>query len=211
MKNDQVEKFVEALKFTPINCRIEMTGYGGEIVLGTIDKEKYQYLEDNGIDIEEYANDWDNELKVPENMQPFEPGSWHECDNIAHESGVEVCGSSWIRVVDENDNVIWENSLDVAELEEAGVQVSCVEEIYAMDQDVGTPVFIGQSGEKGLFFGGPFVLRSPFDPAKLSISCSDIEGWQLSNSVSYDDVDIDNEDYDTVGKSMDMSIVLVGS
>ena len=191
--------------------RIELTGYGGEIVLGTIDADKHQYFLENDIDYDEYANDWDNEMDVPEDMQPFEPGSWHDCDDIAHETGVEMSDLCQITVYDQDGNVVWEHNLDPAELQDSGVVAECGEEVYVNDQDTGTPVFLGQSVEKGTFFGGEIQLTSEFDCTKITLYYSDIEGWPLCTGVQYDGEDVDGYDsYDTTGKSMEMKVIISG-
>ena len=191
--------------------RIELTGYGGEIVLGTIDADKHQYFVENDIDYNEYANDWDNELDIPEDMQPFEPGSWHDCDDITHETGVEMSDLCRITVYDQAGDVVWHHNLDTVELKADGVEAECGEEVYVHDQDTGTPVFMGQSVEKGVFLSGEIQLTDEFNPAKLTLCYSDIDGWLLCTGVQYDGVDVEGYDgYDTTGKSMEMKVIISG-
>ena len=197
---DQKEELMQTLKFTPREYRLEMSGYGGEVVIGTVEPEVYEYFVENDIDLEEYAYDWENEAGVPDDKQPFEPGSWHECDNIAHENGVEMYSSCWVTVYDENGEQVWEHNLDVGELDEDGIEVEGSSEEY-VNWHTGKVVFYGQNFEKGLFFGGPFELTAPFDPKKLTFYTDDIDGWEICSSVSYAGVDIDSDDYDTTGKS----------
>ena len=63
------EELVALLKFTPRTYRVMLSGYGGEIVLGSVPREQYEYFRDNNIDIEEFASDWNNESEVPEEME----------------------------------------------------------------------------------------------------------------------------------------------
>jgi hypothetical protein len=190
---------------------IELTGYGGEIVLGTIDPEVHEYFQENNLEYDEFANDWDNEMDVPEDMQPFAPGEWHDCDNIAHETGVEMSELCNITVYNSAGDVVWESGLDTAALTAAGVTVDCSEETLINDQDVGTVVFQAQSIEKGTFFSGEIKLTGEFDPAKMSLYYADIEGWPLCANVEYDGVEVDGLDnYSTTGKSLDMSVTVVG-
>ena len=44
-------------------------------------------------------------------MWPFYPGSWHDCDNMGHCHGVDRSAGT-LQILDENDNVIYEKSLD---------------------------------------------------------------------------------------------------
>ena len=212
-KLKEQEELIQTLKFTPRTYTVTMYGYGGEIVLGSVPREQYEYFRDNEIDIEEYAWDSDNEQEVPEDMQPFEPGSWHECDHVAHESGVELSEYNTISVSDENGKEVWSCPLGYTELTDAGVEVNGFEEFMCADRSdrENTVGFIGQSTEKGVFFDGPLELKAPFDPSKLVISYSDIEGWALVSGVEYDGEEIEGMDgYDTRGKSSEFKFYDTG-
>ena len=207
------EELMKVLKFTPRTYRVMLSGYGGEIVLGSVPREQYEYFRDNEIDIEEYAWDSDNEQEVPEEMQPFEPGSWHECDDVAHENGCELSDYNQITVFDEHGKEHWHSSLDHTKLNDAGVEVDEADEYMCADRSdrENTVGFIGQSVEKGVFFEGELELREPFDPAKLAISYCDIEGWSLITGVTYDGVDLEGYDgYDTRGKSSEFKFYDTG-
>ena len=207
------EELVEILKFTPRTYTVMLSGYGGEIVLGSVPREQYEYFRDNEIDIEEFAWDSDNEAEVPEEMQPFEPGSWHECSDVAHESGCELSDYNYITVTDENGKEHWQSELGYSTLTDAGVEVDESYEYLCSDRAdrENTVGFVGQSTEKGCFFDGELELTSPFDPAKLAISYSDIEGWSLISGVTYDGVDIEGHDgYSTRGKGSDFKFYDTG-
>lgn len=212
-KLKEQEELVAILKFTPRTYRVMLSGYGGEIVLGSVPREQYQYFRDNEIDIEEYAWDCDNEQSVPEEMQPFTPGEWHSCDDVAHESGCELSEYNYITVTDENGKDHWECKLGYSELTDAGVEVDETEESLCSDRSdrENTVGFIGQSVEKGVFFEGELNLTAPFDPAKLAINYSDIEGWSIITGVTYDGEDIEGYDgYDTRGKSSEFKFYDTG-
>ena len=207
------EELIQTLKFTPRTYRVMLSGYGGEIVLGSVPREQYEYFRDNEIDIEEYAWDCDNEQEVPEEMQPFTPGEWHSCDDVAHESGCELSDYNYITVTDENGKEHWQCKLGYSELTDAGVEVDETEESLCSDRSdrENTVGFIGQSVEKGCFFEGELNLTAPFDPAKLAINYSDIEGWSLITGVTYDGEDIEGYDgYDTRGKSSEFKFYDTG-
>lgn len=207
------EELIQTLKFTPRTYRVMLSGYGGEIVLGSVPREQYEYFRDNEIDIEEYAWDSDNEQEVPEEMQPFTPGEWHSCDDVAHESGCELSEYNYITVTDENGKEHWQCKLGYSELTDAGVEVDETEESLCSDRAdrENTVGFIGQSVEKGCFFEGELNLTAPFDPAKLAINYSDIEGWSLITGVTYDGEDIEGYDgYDTRGKSSEFKFYDTG-
>ena len=203
---EEKQELVDILKFTPVTYSVEISGYGGEIVMGRVDRKIVDYFEENNIDIEEYANSWvepgdDDYIEVPEDMQPFPQGSWYECDNIEHCSGAEF-GGSWVTVYDENGNAVWEKELGY-DLEELGCEVECFSSEEIDDHtDKDTAVFVGQNFEKGTFFDARLELRAPFDPAKFKFTFSDIANWSILNVVEYDGEELDGADgYSTTGKS----------
>ena len=157
-KADQ-KKFIEILKFTPRTYKISMWGYGGEKVMGTVSREIYDYCLENCVDLSEIA--WGDEDTVQEemgldiDMLPFPPGSWYECDDMAHTSGVSR-NAGTLQIEDENGNVIFEKSLD--DIGGGGCDGepdwSCRDEAWIVSKPVGTVVFIFTSNEKCTFFEG---------------------------------------------------------
>ena len=200
---EEKELMVETLKFTPQKYIISCYGYGGEVVMGRVTEEAYNYFIENNIDLETYAYDWDNEQNVPDSMQPFVPGEWHDCDDIAHETGIEMNNGCYIEVSDREGNTVWKSSLDFDELDQHGSEVIETGEVYASDQSPGTIVFYGQSFEKGTFFEQEFDVNEPFDPKKLRLQYEDVEGWPLMSGIEYKGQFLEDgyDSYDTVGKS----------
>lgn len=205
----QKQELIDVLKFTPCVYTLTLYGYGGEAVLGTVDKKAYDYFVENDIDLEEYAHDWDNELAVPEESQPFTPGEWHDCDNLAHVNGVEMSDSCMLEVSDQNRNVVFQCSLSIEDLKNHGISVECCEETHIENQPPGSVVFFGQNFEKGSFFDGNIELKSVFDPKKFSIDYSDVNGWLVFNSIQYNGTEIYSDDYSTTGKSSTYEFHLV--
>jgi hypothetical protein len=205
------EVLMQTLKFTPRTYTISLGGYGGEIVVGRVDRKIYDYFKDKDIDIEEYAGDWDNELEVPEDMMPFDPGSWHDCDNAAHESGVELDAGCDVTVNDEDGNEVWTHNLGIDDLINDGCAVADAWNYDSDTEDAGTCIYVGQSTEKGTFFGGEIKLTAPFDPTKLTFEYNVIQGWALCGGLTYDGEDIDNDSGgDTWGKGMYHTFVCIG-
>lgn len=209
----QKEELMQTLKFTPRKYKIEITGYGGEIYWGTVERKIYDFFKDKEIDIEQYASTWDDDMwaDVPSDMRPFDPGSPYECDYGCHLSGATFDESSYVTVYDENGDEVWQCSLSSTALDDEGVQYDCIDERYINDYDAGTVVFMGAQGEKGLFFGNEFEIKSPFDPKKLRICYEDCDGWELTSNISYDGEDIDGSDYDTNGKWGENKWIIVGN
>ena len=209
---EEKEELIATLKFTPRTYRVEITGRGGEVYWGSVDRKIYDFFKEHKIDIEQYAGDWDEEkwAFIPDDLKPFWPGSAYDIGGV-HESGATFDNSSYITVYDENGDEVWSSALGTEALDAAGVEVSCyAEEIINELYEVGTPVFWGAQGEKGLFFGAELYLTQPFDPKNLTVSYGDYDGWELVTGVAYDETYLDSSDYDTSGKWGEAKWIIVG-
>ncbi len=120
----QKQDLINTLKFTPCTYRVELGAYGGEVYAGRVDRKIYQYFQSRNIDLDEYASDWDNELEVPNEMQPFPPGSPYECGGLVHASGATLDDTNYITVYDENGEEVWKHSLDLNALDDSEILVN---------------------------------------------------------------------------------------
>lgn len=191
--------------------RIEIAGRGGEIVIGKVKREFYDILEENELDIADYAWDSDffeeNDVEIDENIRPFEPGEWFEGDNITHNCGPAL-DDCYITVRDENETVLYD-SVTASELIDLGLEYNG-EEIYPQETlEDGDVYFIGQSIEKGLFQVYEFEAES-FDPAKITLTVEDCDGWELVTGLSYDGEDLEDlGELSTTGKGSEFQLILV--
>ena len=209
-KEITAEELVAVLKFTPRTYKISMWGYGGEKVMGTVSKESWDYCMDNQVDLSDLA--WNSEaaedMDLDEDMLPFPPGSWYECDSMAHTNGVSR-NAGTLQIEDENGEVVFERSLEDCDGGEDSPEWSCFDEAWIGSKPAGTVVFVGCSNEKGTFFEGEIELKEPFDITRLTLQYDEIDGEELVNSVQYDGEDIDNWGGSTDGKSSDFGMYLV--
>jgi hypothetical protein len=214
--SEEKAKLVEILSFTPRTYKISMWGYGGEKVMGTVSREVWDYCMKNQVDLSDIA--WGDEDRVEEmgldiDMLPFQPGSWYECDDMAHTNGVSR-NAGTLQIEDENGNIVFERRLeDITGFEDSDgnpePEWSCNDEAWIGSKPAGTIVFIGTSNEKGTFFEAELPLTMPFDITKLVLGYDEIDGEELVNSVVYDGEDIDNWGGSTDGKSSDFGMYLV--
>jgi hypothetical protein len=206
----QKQELMEILKFTPRTYKITMWGYGGEYVMGTVDRKIYDYFKHRRLDLSDFAwdNDYAEENNIPEEMWPFPPGSWYECDDMGHVHGVDR-DSGTLQIEDETGETIIERSLE--DLDGCDIGLSCGDEVWVDSKDPGTVVFVGTSGEKGTFFEGEINLKQPFDQEKLIICYDDFDGSDVVCSVEYDGEDIENWGANTNGKSSDFGFYVAGS
>ena len=198
---------------TETTIRIILHGYGGECYMGKVNRETYEFFKTHEIHIEQYARDWgDVDWNfIPEEHQIFSPGTPWDCDDLGHENGVTMDDASFITVEDMSGNEIWQSGLDPKTLKKNGVDVKIYEEINLENIDKETVIFWGGHGEKGYFFSGEITITSNFDPKKLHISCSNLDGWLLSGVVEYDGQEVDGFDgRDTSGKWSEHKFYIVG-
>jgi hypothetical protein len=201
----QKEQLMQTLRFTPRNITISLSGYGGEIVMGTVDPVVARYWRARD-DFEEYATSWDDDegnfADVPAEFRFIRDGSWYECDDLAHSCGVEMSIGCWLNITDDlTGETLMEIELDPEILDTAGIGVEEFESVE-VETSSDRAVFVGQNFEKGLFFQTEVEIKEPFDPAQLKFRFSTYDGWRVCNGVSYRDEDLDGQDaYSTTGKS----------
>lgn len=212
-KQSEQDKLIEVLKFTPCTYTVQMWGYGGEYVMGTVDRKIYDYFKSRRLSLSDYAwdSDYAEEHNIPEELQPFPSGCWHECDNMAHVHGVDRSAGT-LQICDENNTVVYERSLEnIDGYSDNSPEIGGGDEAWIDSQDPGTVVFVGISSEKGTFFEGEIELAQPFDITKLCISYDEIDGNEIVSAISYDSEDIDNNGGGTNGKSSDFGFYIAGS
>lgn len=202
------EHLIEVLKFTPRTYKIELWGYGGEYVMGTVDQKIYNYFRKHRLSVPDYAWGGDEFESVPEDMRPFEPGCYYDCDNMGHVNGVDVSAGT-MQITDENGNVVYEREL--SSLDGCDVQLSTCEEVWIDSEKPGTVVYFGYTSDKGSFFEADIELREPFDPEKLLLNISDFDGNEIVVGVEYDGEDLDNYGGNTNGKGSDHAFYIAGS
>lgn len=192
--------------------RIEIGGRGGEVVIGKVKREFYDIVEDNEIDFEEYAYDYDfleeNEVEIPEDIRPFEPGDWYDCDNLAHACGPGV-DDAYISVLGEDDLVLYD-ALTYDAFMDMNADTEQTEEVFPQETlEDGEVYFVGQSFEKGHFLTFEFEAES-FDPAKLTFETGDYDGWELITGLSYDGESLEDlGELSTNGKGSEFQLLLV--
>jgi hypothetical protein len=212
---EEQEKLLQVLKFTPRTYRIQMWGYGGEYVMGTVDRKIYDYFRHRRLSLSDFAwdSDYAEDNNIPEDMCPFPPGSWYECSDMGHTSGVDR-NAGTLQIDDENGDTVYQRELEnISGYEDSEgnpePEWAGGEEVYIGSKPAGTVVFLGVSNEKGTFFEGEIELKQPFDPRKLELGYDEFDGNEIVNRVTYDGVEIDNWGGGTNGKSSDFGFYLV--
>lgn len=208
--NKEKQELIEILKFTPRTYKISMWGYGGEKVMGTVDPKVWDYCMEHQVDLSDIAWNYDacEEMDLDEDMLPFPPGSWYECDGMAHVNGVSRNAGN-IQILDEKDETVFEKSLEDCDGGDDSPEWACNDEVWIGMRKKGEVVFVGSSNEKGTFFEGEIELTAPFDITKLELNYDEVDGEEIVNSVYYDGEEIDNNGGGTDGKSSDFTMVRI--
>ena len=213
--NPEHEKLMETLRFTPRTYKIQLWGYGGEYIMGTVERKIYDYFRHRRLDLSDFAwdSDYANEHNIPEEMWPFPPGSYYDCDDICHEHGVDR-NAGTLQIDDENGETVYQQSLENisgmgADGDEPEPEWGGGEEYWIGMNPVGTVVFFGVSNEKGTFFEAELPLTAPFDVTKLELGYDEIDGNDIVNSVKYNGEQIDNWGGDTNGKGSEFGLYLI--
>jgi hypothetical protein len=206
---EEQQQLIDTLKFTPRTYKVSMWGYGGERVMGTVSKESWDYCMEHQVDLSDIAWNYEacEEMGLEEDMLPFTPGSWYECDSMAHVNGVSR-DSGTIQIEDENGQSVFEKELGECD----GIDspdIECLDEVYISQRKKGEIVFVGSSNEKGTFFEGDIELTAPFDVTKLKLIYEEVDDEAIVTGLTYNDEDIDNYGGSTDGKSSDFNMVQV--
>lgn len=208
---EEQQKLIDTLKFTPRTYKIQLWGYGGEKVMGTVDQEVWDYCMENQVDLSDIAwnSDAAEEMGLDADKLPFYPGSWYECDSMGHTNGVSR-DSGTIQIEDENGETVIEESLENFDGgSDDSLCWNCIDEVWVGSRAKGEIVFVGSSNEKGTFFEGEIELTAPFDITKLELGYEEFDGEEIVTSVVYDGEDIDNFGGSTDGKSSDFNMVRI--
>ena len=208
---EEQQQLIDTLKFTPRTYKISMWGYGGERVMGTVEPKAWDYCMEHQVDLSDIAWDSDaaEEMDLDPDLLPFPPGSWYECDDMAHTNGVSRDAGT-LQIEDENGVSVFEKSLDAIDgCSDDSPEWSCIDESFIGSRAKGEVVFIGSSNEKGTFFEADLELRAPFDITKLTLNYEEVDGEEIVSGVTYDGEDIDNWGGSTDGKSSDFTMVRI--
>jgi len=209
-KEKEQQLLIDTLKFTPRTYKIQLWGYGGEKVMGTATQEQWDYCMENQVDLQDIAwnSDAAEEMGLDADRLPFPPGSWYECDDMAHVNGVSR-DSGHLQVEDENGDAVVDDSLENFDGGEGSVGWCCNDEVWVGMKKKGEIVFIGSSNEKGTFFEGEIELTAPFDIEKLELHYDEVDGEEIVNCVYYNGEEIENWGGSTDGKSSDFNMVRI--
>jgi hypothetical protein len=183
-------------------------GSGGELHIGKVGKEAWDYFKSCGS-LGEYLSYEDYEEDVPAEVEAELPREQlHEIDNCLHMFGPFYAGGAYLDVVDELGCVAFTGKLD-EDVDEDEDEIQCFSsepfDIFKLAEDY---VFVGLEVQKGAYNTYTFETAD-FDPEKLVVQIKNITdnlGYDvfMVEEVLYDDKVLEGAgDHDTRGKSAD--------
>jgi len=209
------KKLIRTIKNPNRFFRLNFSRYGGEVAMGTITKDQYEYWSDND-GFEEYmvAVDYDPtdaNKKIPKRAQFDQP--FYEYGNICHMSGPEWDDSQtmYIEEIDKNGkpmedddgNFVQDIQHDFGNFENLGAEVVCEEEHHAGSKSCENHYYVfGQYFNKGGWHTPDIIKTGPdgIEMDKLKIRYVNADGFKVFNDIEYDGEEYYLEE-DSTGKS----------
>jgi hypothetical protein len=202
--------------------RIELYGYGGEVVMSPSSEAEYEYwnseqaLADTGTEDAEDAlftyleeHEFESErFRVPEQFS--REGQWYEQDSLLHENGVdfsyghvnvyEMDGPDWDA---HQTNTVVEDLTIVDFIQNHNADAESTE--FETEEQY---VFFGMSSDKGAFYNALIELDGEIDLSKIKFHSIELPtGDEIINSVTYGGEELSNEGGDTNNKGITVQII----
>ena len=209
------KKLIRTIKNPVRYFRLNFSRYGGEVAMGTITKDQWEYWSDND-GFEEYMGqvDFDAEdanKEIPKRAQFDQP--FYEYSNICHMSGPEWDDSQtmYIEEIDkagkplenEDGGFVADIQHDFGDLESLGAEVVCDEEHHASSKSCEHEYYVfGQYFNKGGWHTPDIIKTGPdgIEMDKLKISYVNADGFKVFNEIEYDG-EVYYLEEDSTGKS----------
>lgn len=208
---------IKKLKTPERFFKVDFGRYGGEVAMGEITKEQFEYWYDKGEDaFAEYMGSVGFDIEEANKNIPAEAQfdrEFYEYEDICHFSGPEFAPSQYIMIseVDKNGNAIKDEKgnfvddeyINMEDFEDRGATVTCVAEHNSGSESCKDKYYMfGQYFNKGGWYTDEIIKTGPdgFDFKKLEIAYEDCDGFKTFSSFTYN-----GEEYylqeDSTGKS----------
>ena len=209
------KKLIKTIKNPIRYFRLNFSRYGGEVAMGTITKDQWEYWSDND-GFEEYMGQVDFDAdeankEIPKRAQFDQP--FYEYNNICHMSGPEWDESQTMYIEELNKNgqslengeggYVQDIQHDFGDLESLGAEVVCSEEHHASSKSCEHEYYVfGQYFNKGGWHTPDIIKTGPdgIEMDKLKIEYVNADGFKVFNEVEYDG-EVYYLEEDSTGKS----------
>jgi len=212
---EQKKKLIKTIKNPIRYFRLNFSRYGGEVAMGTITKDQWEYWSDND-GFEEYMGQVDFDAdeankEIPKRAQFDQP--FYEYNNICHMSGPEWDESQTMYIEELNKNgqslengeggYVQDIQHDFGDLESLGAEVVCSEEHHGSSKSCEHEYYVfGQYFNKGGWHTPDIIKTGPdgIEMDKLKIEYVNADGFKVFNEVEYDG-EVYYLEEDSTGKS----------
>ena len=212
----QKEQLVKAIKNPERYFKVDFGRYGGEVAMGEITKEQFEfwegkddefgnYMHNRGFDPEEANQD------VPKEAQ-FDK-EFYDYEDIVHTSGPELSDGQTMTIteVDKNGDTLRDKDgnflddivIDMGDFKKKGVKVKCLAEHHSGSKSCKDKYYLfGQYFNKGGWYTDDLIKtdHKGFQLKKMKIEYENCDGFKVFHSINYN-----GEDYylqeDSTGKS----------
>ena len=186
--------------------RLEFERYGGEVCMGKISGDQFNYWEGKDDELAEYMHNKGFEKKefnneIPKNAQ-FEK-DFFEYDDICHTSGPEFSeeGNNQLlllrevdkngkNIKDENDNELEPEEILLKDFKSLGTKITCIEQHNSESESCKDKYYIfGQYFHKGKWSTNELIITGDtgINFKKLEIEYRDCDGFKVFESIKYDE------------------------
>ena len=212
------KKLIRTIKNPHRYFRFDVGRYGGEVAMGSITKEQFEFWEGKDDDFAQYMNDRgfdpvkaNEKYGVPEDAR-FDK-EFYEYEDICHLSGPEWSEGQTLTIqeVDRDGNALQnedggyleDEMIDLGDLKKKGAKIECVAEHHTGSDSCRDKFFMfGQYFNKGGFGTTETIRTGPdgIDFRKMAIRYENADGFRVFNEIQYDGTGYYLEE-DSTGKS----------
>lgn len=196
------KELIKKLKTPNRYFKIDFGRYGGEVAMGSITKEQFEYWNANDDKFEEYMGSIGFDLEEANRDIPKEAQfdrEFYEYEDICHLSGPELADSQYMIIsevdnnggplTDEDGNYVDDQTVDMADFEKRGVKITCEAEHNPGSDSCKNKYYVfGQYFNKGGWYTEELIKTGPngFDLKKMEIAYEDCAGFKTFSSFTYD-------------------------
>ena len=212
----QKEELIRTIKNPERYFRVDFGRYGGEVAMGEIPKEQFEYWEGKDEEFAEHmaGADWGDDREddgTPPEAKIIRP--FYEFEDICHLSGPELSDGQIMTIteVDKNGDTLRDNDgnflddiqIDMKDFKKKGVKVKCIAEHNSGSKSCKDKYYLfGQYFNKGGWGTTDPIKTGPegFNLKKMEINYENADGFKVFGDILYDGDSFYLEE-DSTGKS----------
>jgi hypothetical protein len=212
----QKEELIRTIKNPERYFRVDFGRYGGEVAMGEITKEQFEYWEGKDEEFAEHmaGADWGDDREddgTPPEAKITRP--FYEFEDICHLSGPELSDGQIMTIteIDKNGDTLRDNDgnflddiqIDMKDFKKKGVKVKCIAEHNSGSKSCKDKYYLfGQYFNKGGWGTTDPIKTGPegFNLKKMEINYENADGFKVFGDILYDGDSFYLEE-DSTGKS----------